>query len=166
MSDTLLADAEVFWCEAGMHYQQEAVKAACLTLQDGHGLNVNLLLLAWWLANHDYELQPEQFRLLDETVRHWHEQQLGTIRQLKSTAQNAHWLEEEHRQNLYQKLLDSELAMERIEQRMLLEKLAGMKLSKRQGASARQSLWNYLLYGGVSYSSENQKLVERIADDN
>lgn len=165
MSDSVADQAEIFWCEASMHFEQEQVKDACLTLQDSHGLNINLLLLAWWLAGQGYELQPEQFRVLDDAVRNWHDQQLRTIRQLRNAAKNATWLDDEHRQNLYQKLLDSELAMEKIEQRMLLEKLAALHANKRSEASARQSLWNYLLYAGVGFSSESQKLVARIAND-
>ena len=164
MTADIAADAECFWMEAAMHYEQPAVKAACLSLQQNHGLNVNLLLLGWWLAQRNIELLPAQFKTLDDTARPWHGEQLGVIRQLRNAASQAHWLEESQRQALAQKLLDSELMRERIEQRMLLERLASLATTTRSDASALQNLWNYLLVAGVPYSDDNSRLLAAISN--
>ena len=164
MTANIAADAECFWTEAATHYAQPAVKKACLSLQQNHGLNINLLLLGWWLAQRNIELLPEQFKLLDAAAHPWHEQQLKVIRQLRSAASQTHWLEESQRQALTQKLLDSELLMEQIEQRMLIERLASLTPQTRTCASAQQNLWNYLLIAGVPYNNENNKLLTAISN--
>jgi uncharacterized protein (TIGR02444 family) len=151
MTTDSAADAECFWMEAAMHYEQPAVKAACLSLQQEHGLNINLLLLSWWLAERNIALLPAQFKTLINTTRLWHEQQLGAVRQLRNAASQAYWLDDDRRQALAQKLLDSELLMERIEQRMLLDQLANIAPQPQSDASALQNLWNYLFVAGVPY---------------
>lgn len=45
-------DAGAFWAWSCGRWARPGVAEACLSLQDGHGLQVDLLLLACWLAEH------------------------------------------------------------------------------------------------------------------
>lgn len=47
-----------FWAFSLDLYGQPEVEAACLTLQDGHGLDVNLVMLAAWAAHTGRRLPP------------------------------------------------------------------------------------------------------------
>lgn len=50
--------ASPFWDFSLLLYARPGVEAACLTLQDDHGLDVNLVLLAGWAAHTRRRLTP------------------------------------------------------------------------------------------------------------
>ncbi len=56
--------ASAFWDFSLELYGRPGVEAACLTLQDGHGLDVNLVLLAAWTACAGRPLAPPLARRL------------------------------------------------------------------------------------------------------
>lgn len=54
--------ASAFWAFSLWLYAQPGVEAACLTLQDHHRLDVNLVLLAGWAAHRGRRLTPASAR--------------------------------------------------------------------------------------------------------
>ncbi|MDB5571790.1 MAG: hypothetical protein JWN93_2973 [Hyphomicrobiales bacterium] len=63
--------ASPFWMFSLALYRSTGVPAACIALQDGHGVDVNLLLFGLWLASEGRALSPEDMRAADEQVADW-----------------------------------------------------------------------------------------------
>jgi uncharacterized protein (TIGR02444 family) len=72
-----------FWTFSLNCYARPGVAEACLTLQDAHGLDVNLLLYALWLADRDQQLTPGHYQSLTEAVLPWHREVVAPLRQLR-----------------------------------------------------------------------------------
>ncbi|RCU43782.1 MULTISPECIES: TIGR02444 family protein [Corallincola] len=149
-------EADSFWQASYSHYQQPDVKDACLWLQDEKGLNVNLLLLICWAAEQGIELTPVEIDTMLTAAAEWHEQNIAMIRQLRRATEAATWMDDDKREQLKQKLLDSELTMERIEQQILVEQLKRLAPAQRNNARAEQSFWNYLLHLNIPLDEEIQ----------
>ncbi|NMH65340.1 TIGR02444 family protein [Shewanella salipaludis] len=103
------------WQECEQAYARHG--ALCLTLQDSHGVNVNLLLLARQLDLCGVWLAPAQWQTLQQQIAHWEQSLLLPYRQLRRLAKS-HLLEAE-----YQQMLALELMLERKSQRLILHKL-------------------------------------------
>ncbi|GAA5215419.1 TIGR02444 family protein [Corallincola platygyrae] len=149
-------EADKFWHDSIAHYEQPQVKEACLWLQNEKQLNVNLLLLICWLAERNIELTPDQIKVLLDASQEWHDQNIAMVRQLRNATKAASWMDAERREQLQQKLLESELTMERIEQQIMLEQVKGLSPTPKSPANPEQSFWNYLLLKNIPLDEEIQ----------
>jgi uncharacterized protein (TIGR02444 family) len=61
-------------------YQRPEVEAACLALQDRHGLNVNLLLWALWLADCGVSLNLPLLEKAEQMVSPWQQAAVEPLR--------------------------------------------------------------------------------------
>lgn len=68
------------WEYALVVYNRDDVAAACLAAQDGHGLDVNLLLFAAWLARRERGLDEAAVRQADDLSRAWREEVVRPLR--------------------------------------------------------------------------------------
>lgn len=103
------------WKACDDYYLQQ--QALCLSLQDEHQLNVNLLLLSIWLDGQDYLLSLQDWTQLHQETMHWEERVLLPYRKLRKLSKNSLVTEE------YQQMLDVELMLERKSQGRILHKL-------------------------------------------
>ncbi len=110
---------QTLWTECEALYP--ANKDLCLRLQDEHGVNVNLLLLALYLDHHTtIQFSREQWRRLPERVENWERKIVKPYRQLRRLAGGMVEPGE------YQQMLDVELMMERKSQRLISHQLTEM----------------------------------------
>ncbi|QYK01948.1 TIGR02444 family protein [Shewanella psychrotolerans] len=93
------------------------LQEACLKLQDAHGVNVNLLLLAHWLDSQRYWLSTDAWQQLFAQIDCWEQRILQPYRRLRKLSKN------NLTENEYQQMLDVELMLERKEQGLILHKL-------------------------------------------
>lgn len=72
-----------------MVYGRNDVAGACLAAQDRHGLDVNLLLFAAWLASTGHALDGSDARLADEHCRAWREDVVEPLRRRRRAWKHA-----------------------------------------------------------------------------
>ncbi|WP_345315200.1 TIGR02444 family protein [Ferrimonas gelatinilytica] len=118
---TQTPSADTFWQFSLDLWETGAVSEIALTLQERHGLEPNLLLLALWLQQSGQFLNAGQFRQLEQGHRAWCDQVLIPYRQLRRRAKA------DLDKVGYQRLLEGELVLERRSQALLLKALAPMK---------------------------------------
>ena len=76
-----------FWRFSLTFYRQTGVSDACIALQDGCGIDVNLLLFLFWLASEGRQLSADDVKKLDDQVRSWRELTIIPIRDIAPQAQ-------------------------------------------------------------------------------
>ncbi|MBO6506715.1 MAG: TIGR02444 family protein [Kordiimonadaceae bacterium] len=131
--------AEEFWQFSIKHYDNDAVKNACLSLQDSAGADVNLLLLAIWLRTLSITISGETLANLFSTSTHWQTEKIVPLREKRCS--------QPRQSDGYTKLLALELDAEKGEQRALIQCLK----SAATGNSAKIDFWDaYTEQLGVS----------------
>ncbi len=104
------ASGHPFWSFSLAVYGRPGVPAACLALQDGRGVDVNLLLFAAWAGREcATPLSVETLGRIDAAVSDW---RLEVVRPLRAVRRRLKGEDEA----LYQRLKAVELAAERIQQ--------------------------------------------------
>jgi uncharacterized protein (TIGR02444 family) len=166
-----------FWDFSLRVYAQPEVAAACLGLQERHGLDVNLLLLGCWLGAHAQGRLPEPvWRDLCAQVAVWQTQVVAPLRQVRqrlkgmlpagvSNANDPLTL-------LRRTVSECELDAEHLEQLMLERAVAMCALEtpvdcdrpdERGCAAAAANLKAYLAAAGVDAGGEQRTLTALIA---
>lgn len=153
MSDVTPLDNQIWhWCDKSYGQNQQL----CLELQDNHGVNVNLLLLAQYLdlssnsglsrdAAAVREYSTEQWQQLANAAGEWDAKLLIPYRRLRRLAKaNLNAAE-------YQQMLEVELMIERKVQRTILNSMNGLSPSGQQ-----TNLVSYLSLCGLSVAELNQ----------
>lgn len=83
------ADTNPFWDYAVDLYGRPGVAAACLNLQDRHGVDVNLLLFAVWAgAAQGVQLDGDQLNAAEQAVAAWRDE---VIRPLRAVRRRVRW---------------------------------------------------------------------------
>jgi uncharacterized protein (TIGR02444 family) len=88
MSDTPTATTP-FWRFSLKFYGQTGVSDACIALQDGCSVDVNLLLFLFWLASERQELSADEVKKLDATIKSWRELTIIPIRDTRRKLKGA-----------------------------------------------------------------------------
>src|SRR6202030_4000050 len=88
MNDTHTATTP-FWRFSLKFYGQSGVSDACIALQDGCGIDVNLLLFLFWLASERQVLSPDEVKKLDATIKSWRELTIIPIRDTRRKLKGA-----------------------------------------------------------------------------
>ncbi|MCL2915957.1 TIGR02444 family protein [Shewanella corallii] len=99
------------WQLCDLHYAKH--KDLCLQLQNQHGVNVNLLLLAWYLDGRQQGLSGEQWQQILQHLTEWESKLLQPYRRLRQLGK------EQLPQAEYRKMLDVELSLERNGQKLV-----------------------------------------------
>ena len=166
MSDDNLAwPPSPFWDFSLDFYAAPDVKQACLALQDECGLDVNLILLAAWLARagrHIESALAQQLRAASDRHQTSIMRPLREARRALDPDAAEPWLAlRVARQR--RSLLAVELELERLEQ-LQLERLVGRAASARGGANGALFLANLLvLYPTVEATSSAVQQLARLA---
>ncbi|MCL1048724.1 TIGR02444 family protein [Shewanella abyssi] len=113
-------------CDAIYHKHQQL----CLSFQDEHQVNVNLLLLALWLDSREKLLSATQWQTLQQDTLKWEEKVLLPYRKLRRLSKSC--LSDIE----YQQMLEVELMLERKSQRLILH---GLNQLAWQGDSSNLS---------------------------
>jgi len=88
MNDTPTATTP-FWRFSLKYYGQAGVSDACIALQDGCGVDVNLLLFLFWLASERQALSADEVKKLDATIKSWRELTIIPIRDTRRKLKGA-----------------------------------------------------------------------------
>ena len=109
-----------FWRFSLSFYRQAGVAEACIALQDGCGVDVNLMLFLLWLAAGGRQLSVENIKELDAAVRGWRDLTIVPIRDVRRKLKGAPTLVEAGRQEAFRtKIKAVELGAERRQQEAL-----------------------------------------------
>ncbi len=101
-----------FWEFAADQYGLDGVKERCLALQNGHSVDINLLLLCHWLDCQQLVIAENTLRELVRISDHWQKSRLAPLRAKRTAMKKT--------DTSYQAALARELAEERNEQRALI----------------------------------------------
>jgi uncharacterized protein (TIGR02444 family) len=111
-----------FWRFSLHFYRQAGVSDACIALQDGCGVDVNLLLFLFWLAADRQQLSPGDVKKLDDKVRDWRNLTIIPIRDARRKLKGATTLVDPGKQEAFRtKVKAIELDAERLQQEALYE---------------------------------------------
>jgi uncharacterized protein (TIGR02444 family) len=109
-----------FWRFSLNFYRQPGVAEACIALQDGCGVDVNLMLFLLWLAAGGRQLSIEDIKELDEAVRSWRDRTIIPIRDVRRKLKGAPTLVEAGKQEAFRTRIKAvELEAERLQQEAL-----------------------------------------------
>ena len=77
------APANPFWDFSLRFYAQPNVAETCLSLQDKHGVDVNVLLYLLWLANAGKAVPQSELVAIDRHVKVWREDIVIPLRRIR-----------------------------------------------------------------------------------
>jgi uncharacterized protein (TIGR02444 family) len=123
MSDAQTAEKTAttpFWRFSLKFYGQSGVSDACIALQDGCGVDVNLLLFLFWLASERQLLSADEVKKLDATIKSWRELTIIPIRDTRRKLKGAKTFVDSAKQEaLRDKVKAVELEAEKLQQEAL-----------------------------------------------
>lgn len=128
-----------FWQFSLRVYRNQAVQQACLALQDGSGVDVNVLLFMLWLGSDGRELSGQEVRSVIAAVEPWRR---GVVVPLRTARQNLKQsvaaVDAKSAEALRLQVKRMELEGERLQQEALYGLSLGGSLG-RPGAAARSA---------------------------
>jgi len=111
-----------FWNFSLQFYRQPGVSDSCIALQDGCGVDVNMLLYLFWCASLGRQLFAVDVKQLDERVRGWRELAVIPLRDARRKLKGAATFVSPPRQEAFRtKIKAVELEAERLQQEALYE---------------------------------------------
>ncbi|MBZ9612996.1 TIGR02444 family protein [Rheinheimera maricola] len=126
------------------------VKHLCLQWQDELGANVNLLLLLSYLEQQQLSLTGTQLQQLSAELALFSTQFTQPLRQLRKNVTNS-GIAPELQQPLKQSLLHAELALERLEQHLLLQHCPALTA---QATPLLESYFSLLAADSAKYAAQ------------
>jgi uncharacterized protein (TIGR02444 family) len=129
-------------------YGRPGVAAACLALQDGPGLDVNLLLFCCWAGLRGHRLAAEELEAAAAVSSPWQRDIVAPLRAIRRRLKQAPGLDPAECAALYEQAKALELAAEEAEQRLLA---AAVPFAARESSDADQAACaaaNLRLYAG------------------
>jgi uncharacterized protein (TIGR02444 family) len=157
MNDASPSTETPFWRFSLNLYRQPGVSDACIALQDGCGVDVNLLLFLFWLASDDRQLSAADVKLLDDNVRDWRNLTIIPIRDARRKLKDAATLVEPARQEAFRtKVKVIELEAERLQQEALYEfsRSGPLGTAAPAAAAARANIAAYQGVLGASFPDQ------------
>src|SRR5262245_57573970 len=85
----IAAQGSPFWRFSLAFYRRPGVGEACIQLQDGCAVDVNLLLFLLWLASAKRRLSADEVRAVDDKVSGWRELTVLPLRAMRRTLKGA-----------------------------------------------------------------------------
>jgi uncharacterized protein (TIGR02444 family) len=156
MTDTQV-ETTPFWRFSLKFYRQNGVSDACIALQDGCGIDVNLLLFLFWLAGDGRQLSADEVKKLDDQVRSWRELTIIPVRDARRKLKGAATLVEPRKQEAFRnKVKAVELEAERLQQEALYAFTRGGPLGTQAApsAAARANIAAYQRVVGQSFPKQ------------
>ena len=139
--------AEDFWTFSLDFYGKQNVAKACLSLQDRRDADVNLLLLAAYLASKGHILDDTHLSIADGMTAGWRAAVLQQLRQVRRRLPKfAEEVPEEDRKNVKEKILEAELAAEQVAHRLIFKRLDDAPMPTDGGSVKERAEKNLKLY--------------------
>jgi uncharacterized protein (TIGR02444 family) len=124
-TDARPLDPDAFWEFSLAYYSRETVAAACLSLQNRRGADVNILLLCCWLATLDLHLDESGLQAAIAAAEAWRRDVLEPLRGARrAAAERFPELAKADRQSIKHGLLSVELECEHIAQERICAAIA------------------------------------------
>jgi uncharacterized protein (TIGR02444 family) len=160
-------DRSAFWDFSVRFYARPRVAAACLELQDGAGVDVNVLFYLLFLAQHSRQLDRGDVARIDAAVKTWREHVVLPLRTLRRELKNGITpIDVDASTSLRSDVKRIELAAERIEQhtleRLVPESTVGTP-ARSHVAAARANLAAYGEFLGSLPAAPAEILLEIFA---
>lgn len=144
-------DNEAFWRFSCQVYEFGDMKEKCLYWQEVHGLNVNLLLMSIWLDAHQKYIKEEVFLILKDALATT-DKKIYVIRsQRRNTVKGT---------DDYKYLLDTELQLEKQQQRDLCNMLQVSDMNSVPQCSANSQVERYFKLSNIP--AESREHIEFI----
>jgi uncharacterized protein (TIGR02444 family) len=119
-------DPGAFWEFSLAYYSRERVSAACLSLQNRRGADVNILLFCCWLATLGLRVEPTGLHAANAAVEPWRRDVLEPLRGARrAVADQFPELAKSDRQAIKHGVLSVELECERLAQEKIAQALTG-----------------------------------------
>ncbi|MEO1192376.1 MAG: TIGR02444 family protein [Pseudomonadota bacterium] len=149
----------LFWDFSLALYRRPGVQKACLDLQDGAGLDVNLLLYCCWAGQGGHVFTNKELRLLQTVSLTWQGGILRPMRQLRERIKK-----ETGAEGCYAAAKSLELQLEHLEQSRLLGEVP-VRWGKggREGAAA--NLRSYLMLAAVVRNQAINRSLETLLSE-
>ncbi len=112
-----------FWEFSLNAYERSGVAESCITLQDRHGLDVNLLLFAAWSGRCGHSLSAAELALLRACSSDWQAAVVRPLRGVRRWLKDQKQLPESLGEGLREQVKGLELQGEMLEQLLLYEEL-------------------------------------------
>jgi uncharacterized protein (TIGR02444 family) len=135
-----------FWRFSLHFYRHAGVSDACIALQDEQGIDVNLLLFLFWLADDGRLLSTDEVKKLDDAVRDWRNLTIIPIRDARRKLKGARTIVDPADQEVFRnKVKAVELDAERLQQAALFAFTRGGPLGRKAEppAAARGNIAAY-----------------------
>ena len=156
--------AEDFWTFSLDFYGKQNVAKACLSLQDRRDADVNLLLLAAYLANKGHLLDDTHLSIADGMTAGWRAAVLQQLRQVRRRLPKfAEEVPEEDRKNVKEKILEAELAAEQVAHRLIFKRLDDAPMPTDGGSVKERAERNLKLYMRRLAPSQDERDLGDIA---
>lgn len=108
------------WSYSLSRYRRNGVPPLCLTLQDCHGADVNLVLFALWLGEQRFTIRDDEAaRQIRAAVSDWHRDAVVPLRSVRRWLKNRDFPDPNARDALRAAIQRSEIEAERLEQSIL-----------------------------------------------
>lgn len=162
MSDARTPAETPFWRFSLELYGRRGIAEACIALQDGFGVDVNLLLFLFWLASAGWQVSADDVRGLDGQVRSWRELTIVPIRNARRKLKGAATLVTPGKQESFRdKVKAVELEAERLQQEALYELAQRLPLGVEAPppAAARANIAAYESVLGLSFPAQNKSTL-------
>jgi uncharacterized protein (TIGR02444 family) len=131
-------DPGAFWEFSLAYYSRERVSAACLSLQDRRGADVNILLFCCWLATLGLKIERADLHAADIAVEAWRRDVLQPLRSARrAVGDRFPELGKADRQAIKHGVLSVELECERVAQEKIADAAAGV-IAADDGATPLQ----------------------------
>jgi uncharacterized protein (TIGR02444 family) len=125
------AETSPFWRFSLHFYRHAGVSDACIALQDEQGVDVNLLLFLFWLADDGRLLAADEVKKLDDAVRDWRNLTIVPIRDIRRKLKGARTIVDSAAQEVFRnKVKAVELDAERLQQAALFAFTQGGPLGR------------------------------------
>jgi uncharacterized protein (TIGR02444 family) len=151
-----------FWRFSLHVYRQGGVADACIALQDGCGVDVNVLLHLLWRAAGGRLFSADDVRTIDDTVRGWRNLTVIPLRDLRRKLKGAQTAIEPLKQEGFRtKLKGLELEAERLQQEALyaLAHTGPMGGEVAPGEAARGNVAAYESVLGASFPKASVEAI-------
>jgi len=157
-----------FWDFSIDLYPQEGVKPACLALQTSMGVDVNILLVCYWLGAHKRTpLTADDMAGILAYVDPWHQMIVKGLREVRQRLKSGFPpVSSQQSKALRQEILRTDLQAEKIEQVLLFDLLsdhpATSSMTGREIAASNLQL--YLSAIGVQATDNDQSHLRTILE--
>ena len=168
MNDTpTQTETTPFWRFSLHFYRHAGVSDACIALQDEQGIDVNLLLFLFWLADDGRQLSVDEVKKLDDAVRDWRNLTIVPIRDTRRKLKGARTIVDTAAREVFRnKVKAIELDAERLQQAALFAFTGNGPLGRgaAPNTAARGNIAAYERVIGTSFAKSAVDVLLRAFD--